>query len=245
MHQDWQVVLPHVCPAWNLQECLASMGPVPVPLLIVDNSRDGDTRSMDLPASAEVISHPDNLGVAASWNLGLRRGATWTLILSASIRFGPGGITRMLEGVRPLVNEYGLELGSWDHRADGPWNVGWKCIMFGRALVERIGEFDENYHPAYCEDRDFGHRARLAFRAIPWVKGGVEEAGVTKIGDAVAWKHGAMGPAPPTQWNWEYYCEKWGVVGDIETYLTPFNNPANGLDYWPDPSERIQRWRER
>lgn len=242
---DWQIVIPHVMPRWNLEQCLASMGTPPVPLLIVDNSPTSDTRTMTIPDNTEVVWHPDNLGVAASWNLGLRRGAKWTLIVSASIRFEAGGIARMLEAVAPLANEYGLELGSWDRRADGPWNVGWKCIIIGRALVDRIGEFDENLYPAYIEDRDYGHRARLAFGAIPWLKGGVEVAGVTKIGDAVAWKHGAMGPNPPTQWNWEYYREKWGVVGDTETYVTPFNDPSVGLDYWPDPTARIQRWRLR
>lgn len=242
---DWQIVLPHITPRWNLEACLASMGAVPVPLLIVDNSKDSDTRSMLLPTGGEVALYPDNLGVGASWNLGLMRGARWTLLLSASIRFGPGGLTKMLDGITPLVGEYGLELGSWDRRADGDWNVGWKCITIGRALVDRIGYFDENLYPAYNEDRDYGHRARMAFGAIPWLKGGVEEAGVTKIGDAIAWKHGAMGPQPPTEWNWEYYCEKWGVVDGVETFLTPFNDPTNGLDYWPDPHARIRRWRER
>ena len=242
---DWQIVLPHICPSFNLEACLASMGPVPVPLLLVDNSQRGDASTLSMPSGIEVVACPDNAGVAASWNLGLRRGARWTLLLSASIRFGPGGLAKMIEEITPLVGDYGLELGSRNPRADGDWNVGWKSIVIGRPLVDRIGLFDENMYPAYYEDRDYGHRARMAFGAIPWFKGGVEEAGVMKVGDAMAWKHGAMGPEPPTQWNWGYYCEKWGVVGDEETFLTPFNDPTKGLDYWPDPRERIRRWRDR
>jgi len=226
---DWQIVLPHIGPRANLEGCLASMQTVEVPLLIVDNSVAGDTHAMTLPQRAEIESHPRNLGVAASWNRGLARGAHWTLILSASMRFGPGGLTAFVEAASKAANAYGTDCGKFVFH----------CTVIGRATVERIGRFDENFYPAYFEDNDYWRRMILAGITgceDAWLPRFAPLPGMHCVGSGMAVQGGFVPMADPTS-SRDYFIRKWGGPPACEVFRFPFNDASKDLEWWPPRGE--------
>jgi hypothetical protein len=239
----WQVVMPVIGPQWNLEGFLSTVGAVNVPFLIVDNSPSSFTDYLDIPAGIEVEKHPENLGVAASWNRGVHRGADLTLVLSSSIRFADGGLQHLIDYADEHANQYGLQFGGYPMQPDGLWNVGWKCIVFGRELFDLVGCFDENFFPGYFEDLDFSYRTFLALgkREFPLAQGDSDAAGVSKVGDALAVSNGFGFPEGVRRSGdvvRDYFLRKWGGPSCEEKYWHPFNDENRDIRYWPSPPSR-------
>lgn len=224
--QEWQCVCPWIAPRTNLEGLLETLGEFTVPFLIVDNSPTSETKTMNLPKGIEVEYYPNNLGVAASWNRGLIRGAKWTLIVSASVRFG-NGLQSFIDGASKRASAYGLNPRMAMH-----------LYVIGKATVDEIGYPDENFYPIYEEDIDLWRRMIL---------GGITGDGrselpyyhpddVTVVGDAMALKSGAI--KFDMSENYAYTVRKWGMRAPHTeaAYKHPFNNPANPLSFWEKPS---------
>ena len=206
---EYVAVLPSIHPPWT-DRCLAGLAPeIRDRLLIVDNTIR-------------------NRGVAASWNLGIRRmyeaEADWTIILSAALRFGePGGMDFVAELDTDAV---AIEAGH---------GIGWHLIAFPRRVFDRVGMFDENFF-AYWEDIDFARRVSLGFALTDpyWAKVSVDVA-------IAGFSHGvALAGVKVDNVRLEnYYKAKWGGPKGGETNDRPFDDPARGLDWWPPaPRER-------
>jgi hypothetical protein len=203
------------------------MGEIPIPLLIVDNSPTSDTKSMILPRNVEAVCYPENLGVPASWNMGIDRGAKWTLIISASMRFG-GRFADFIEGASKRASAYGLNPRMAMH-----------LYVIGRAMVDEIGKFDIVFYPSYWDDTD-------GFRRM--IRAGITGCGtselpyyhpeyVTCIGDAVALRSGIL--KVDFQRNLDKYKRKWGGEPTQETFDWPYNNPNLSLSFTGEPPEGI------
>lgn len=94
------------------------------------------------------VDLPSNLGVASSWNLGIKMlpfESCW-FFSSADTWYEPGALS-LLQTAKPdaiTLSE------SFPH---------WQTFAVGEQVVERIGLFDEGFHPAYFEDDDYLWRA--------------------------------------------------------------------------------------
>lgn len=221
-NRDFHIVMPHIGPKWNLDEFLASAGDLGgLPFLLIDNSPDGQAKAMNLPI--EVEAHPENLGTAMSWNLGIARGKKYTLILSVSTRFPPGGIKGYLERARHWVNDFGFY---------SP--IGGHCHVIGFEMVNEIGLFDVSFRPAYAEDTDHGYRLTLS-RIHP--EGSIpvfHPVGLSIRGSAIAIQNNPQVDQRVAEREL-YYFQKWGGAQCKEIFTRPFNNPDNPLAYWPMP----------
>lgn len=95
-----------------------------------------------------VWSMPSNLGVAPSWNLGIKATphADGWLLLNSDAYFAPGQ----------------LEAFYGDCSVDRivKTEKAWSCVWVGRNVVGKIGLFSECYVPAYFEDNDYELRAK-------------------------------------------------------------------------------------
>lgn len=202
----WQVVIPCIGPSVLLYGCLTSMltpAETPsTPVLVVDNSADG----LHIPNWCEVERHPDNLGVAASWNRGLARDADLTLLLSASMRFA-NGLDAFVEAATLYANPYGLTFAEHSFHA----------IAIGRRLVERIGFFDEGFWPCEYEDADYRHRMHMAGIPIEHLPN-VGDLGLTCVGNSIA---GHLGLVPKSDGPRERYLAKWGGDPGAEQWDVP------------------------
>lgn len=106
-----------------------------------------------------ILNMPSNLGVAASWNLGIKllpHDNRW-FFASNDMVYGPGALEKLSEARRDEITLSDVF----------PF---WHVFCVGETAFQRLGFFDEALHPAYHEDKDYERRAARAevpVRKIP------------------------------------------------------------------------------
>ena len=139
---------------YDLLERMLDSVDVPVQhLLIIDNGRGTDTLELsDKFAKVTHLRMPANLGVAGSWNLGIKSfpyAHRW-FIFSNDVVFRPGALEKLATARRDEITL----------TADAPH---WQAFALGDEAVTDLGLFDEcGFYPAYFEDNDYIRRAEFA-----------------------------------------------------------------------------------
>ncbi len=221
-----------------MDNCFATIDPkYHKNLYLVDNTEKGFAHKYGV----NYEHHPENLGIPRSWNIGAHKAVAgdydYLVIMSATILFEKG-MNDLVASMEANANPWGLET-----------QHGWHMICFKPAIFERIGYFDENFYPAYYEDSDMIRRMELAGIHNPMSKTQrlpKVEVSAGFQGDAHALKKGGLkvNMGAMTQ----YFIDKWGHDNDFSSqemrdnlFNYPFNNPANGIDYFPDNSIEVLR----
>jgi GT2 family glycosyltransferase len=94
------------------------------------------------------MNMPSNLGVATSWNLGIKMTpfASGWILLNSDAWFMPDKLEKFWNGCdRDEI-----------HLTGSP---DWACAWIGSEVVKDVGLFCESFHPAYFEDNDYERRA--------------------------------------------------------------------------------------
>lgn len=185
------VVVPWIGPKRLLRECIDSMQieETNASLLVVNNSGE-------------------NLGIAGSWNKGLRVGCNWTLLLSAAMYFPTG-----LEEIQNQIishgpSDYGVRID--DH--------SFHAFAMHRRLVDFVGEFDEGFYPMEYEETDYRHRMKLV--GIDWYDLPTIKTDAICVGSTIA---GQEGFVPKSDSPRLHYLSKWGGDPGEEKFSSPFN----------------------
>lgn len=132
-----------------LQRMLSSIDYPIGHVLIIDNGNMID--QLKLPAEIKeltVLTMPANLGVAGSWNLGIKSfpfDPQW-LIVSDDVVFPAGA----LEEYSKLADSTAIQFFDVSPK--------WACFSVGQTVVEKAGLACELFHPAYFEDNDWERR---------------------------------------------------------------------------------------
>ncbi len=102
-----------------------------------------------------------NQGVASSWNAILTSfpEAPFALLVNNDVVFAPGVLAQVIERVDPSRPQFLPLL---------PAPQEFSAFAMTPAAWDRVGLFDANFHPAYCEDLDYAERLR-ACEAIEWI----------------------------------------------------------------------------
>ena len=121
-------------------------------LVIIDNGNALNTSTgwpVEHVQRTSVIKMPANLGVAGSWNLGIKATpfAPWWLIANHDVTFKPGALGQFeqMAATDTLVLNGGPQ--------------PWCAFAIGEDVIRAVGLFDEALHPAYFEDDDYLRRA--------------------------------------------------------------------------------------
>jgi GT2 family glycosyltransferase len=201
-----------IVPTLNRADLLAQMlQSIDVPVgkvVIIDNGQC--VTEPWIHDTYDVVSLPHNIGVAASWNLGIKAtpSARWWLIVNDDIIFAPGDLAEIEKVVSPF--EPAL------------WQAQWfSAFAITPAVLQVVGWFDENFVNGYCEDDDYARRCALAGVPIHVVPSGIVHLGSQSIrSDEWYWGQNAVSfPA-----NVAYFEAKWGgSMKGGETFETPFN----------------------
>jgi GT2 family glycosyltransferase len=125
-------------------------------LLIIDNGAGVNTESLKLSLNSNFqkttqLSMPANLGVAGSWNLGIKSfpyADRW-FIVSNDVVFRPGALEKLATARRDEITLSGAA-------------PHWQAFALGDEAVDTLGLFDESLFPAYFEDNDYMRRAKFA-----------------------------------------------------------------------------------
>lgn len=183
-----------------------------------------------IPAEIEAIRLPHNIGVSAAWNLGMKVTPTapWWLIANSDLTFGPGDLARLDATV--------------DEDSDTHYfMLGMSAFALTKHTLDRVGWFDENFHPAYDEDLDWDRRARLVDCERVEVGFTGEHVGSATIRSdpELRTRNGTTHAA-----NDAYYARKWGGPKQGgERFLTPFDGGGHVGSWRLEPSRlREQSW---
>ena len=122
-------------------------------LVVIDNG--SVVEDLDPPTCVQgltVLRMPANLGVAGSWNLGIKATpfAPWWLIANFDVTW-PAGSLAAFDELRPSGS---LALGGG--------SPAWCAFAIGEDVIARVGLFDEAFHPGYFEDDDMQRRCEAA-----------------------------------------------------------------------------------
>ena len=147
-----------------LYRMLASVDAKVDHLIVIDNGGcvdDFECYDNEQIQRVSVIHMPANLGVAGSWNLGIKAApfASWWLVCNFDITWPAGSLARFVSEAR--VGALVLSGGA----------PPWCAFVIGEEVVERVGLFDESLHPAYFEDDDMVRRCYEA--GLPIVRSGI------------------------------------------------------------------------
>ena len=201
-----------VVPVLNRPELLdALLRSVDVPIgrtVVIDN---GDVVTRPAERDFRVIRPGANLGVAASWNLGVKSTplVPWWLIVNSDVAFVPGDLKAIADGMR-----------TFSPRVVQLRNVGFSAFAVNAATFERVGLFDENLHPAYFEDNDFAYRCVAAGIEILTVsEGQTKHVGSATIFASQSYRDQNF---RTFESNKAYYVAKWGGMPGNEKHQHPF-----------------------
>ena len=128
-------------------------------LLVIDNGGVCYTMHNSFVAKTSILRLPSNLGVAASWNLGIKlfpMAKFWTFS-SADVVFEPNALKNLFEG--SASNRLALaELAPH-----------YQAFSIGDQVIDEVGLFDESFYPIYFEDNDFERRVRAKNLEVAYV----------------------------------------------------------------------------
>lgn len=183
----------------------------------------------------DAVNLPHNIGVAAAWNLVFKLfpSSPWWAIVNDDLVFAPGDLRRLVEA----MTDTSPHLVTLD---------GFSAFAINQAALERVGYFDENFVPAYCEDADYEYRCKLAHVPILQISAELHHDRSSSIQDP--YYGGQNTRTYPV--NTAYYKAKWGgSLRGGETYLSPFDNGSDPACWigdarrrreldWPDHAAR-------
>lgn len=211
-----------------------------------NNGRGQITKELDELASRphpfikqfHICHLPHNIGCAGAWNMIIKSFITapYWIIANHDLQFGPG----MLESMVSKAND--PEVGMVHCSASGEYvgddisrNLGsFECFLLKDWVVEKIGLFDENIYPGYCEDVDYILRIvnnpfKRLVTNVPYLHGEVNYAST----GSQTWRNDVSLKQKidiAHYFNREYIFSKWGCFWDekwenMNPYKTPFNIP--------------------
>jgi hypothetical protein len=199
-------------------------------LFLIDNSEDKWLKRFE--GRGATIIYPDqNIGVARSWNEGIKQGKEYNFFVSSSVKFNQG-FNQVIDIVEKMIEEKapGIEYGFFTQ-------LGWHMNCLTQKTIDIVGYFDENFYPAYEEDVDMCRRIYLA--GIHANQKGETLGGVVPCAviDAQPFEIATTLKRAGLQVNFaalrQYYIKKWGGDHEQETYTIPFNMPERDLKYFP------------
>jgi len=197
---------------------------VPDRILVVDNGGNWEPSATSRePVPLEIIRPGRNLGVAASWNLLHRITAADELILlNDDVLVAPETLQRMVSCPQPFVAVSDTPGFAARRHDPGVLVSDWACFLQRAEVWRDVGEYDEQFWPAYYEDADYDYRMRLAGQAVTRLP-------CEGLSHHVSSSLRRISPEQRTEFerafrlNAIYYQRKWGGPPGTEQFLEPWN----------------------
>ena len=173
--------------------------------IIVDNAHQDifDHRNVT------VLRKGKNLGVAASWNLlatiAFDRGHNGIVLVNDDVYWGKKQAEVDDFMARQSENEFVVPPNCWCN------------FLLTQKIFNKVGQFDEDFYPAYYEDNDYRYRLRLL--DVPYVQSEFFYVEIYRGSQSIA-----KDPELIKYSNCEcVYIRKWGGGPGGETFTTPHN----------------------
>jgi GT2 family glycosyltransferase len=177
------IVIPVLNHLHYTKQCLEDLfanTEIPIRVIVVNNgSSDGTSEYLASLPELTVINNEINRGCAAAWNQGVKAGQSpWVVILNNDVLLPKAWLEGLLayaeesnsDIVSPAMRghacDYDLEnyAAAFTKSMSTVFRKGEAhgvCFMVRRSVIEKIGDFDENFRIGQYEDADFFRRAKL------------------------------------------------------------------------------------
>lgn len=194
-------------------------------ILIIDNGNQNihlEKYSLELNQKTTIYIPGNNLGVASSWNYGLRQFRNkedypWTLILNDDIVLDTNQIQKIKKELESQFSDKALVVGTfyWSVFAINQLN----CPL--ELFINDGDIFDGSFYPAYFEDNDLAYRIslinpHLAYYGWYGMKPSIERNSMT------------IKKNPSLNNNFHNnkirFIQKWGGAPTTEQFKDPFNH---------------------
>lgn len=236
------LTIPHMNRPDLLRRCIQSIDYPVGDLVLIQNGRDQDTEIefvlrllQEVPVNRFTHIRGPNLGCSASWNFAMIAfpAAPFWMFAGNDVEFHPGTLFKMYSAARDHGDEYAIMFG----------NLGHSMFIQTRRGTRRVGLYDWNIFPAYCEDCDFMWRVRCAGEKHLDVEGATATHGTPDMpGSCTIHSNQRMRDENHRTHgnNFDYYRRKWGGMPGEEQFETAFNDhfPENSLIFDPDMRAR-------
>jgi GT2 family glycosyltransferase len=176
-------------------------------IYIMDNGNQNWTIKEQLPSNFHFINNEKNIGVAASWTRLLNliyEEHEFALIMNDDIYFG-----KKEHEVLNYINA--------QHQLFSTTTGTWCNFLLNFDVFLHIGDFDENFFPAYFEDNDYAYRLKLE---------GITPIQTNFLNPEIYRNSMTIEKQPELNQNFEknkqYYIQKWGGLPGEETRTTEF-----------------------
>lgn len=179
-------------------------------IYIVDNGKQGIAEKYKDHELITVFEPEQNLGVAGSWNLlckSIYENHDYALLLNDDIYLGYGRATVS----RSMV---------WDNVGLTQSSKNFSVVLLSKSLYDDLGEFDEQFYPAYFEDSDYLYRLKMRYKCLQRID--------TTL-DPRDFMQSQTYEKEPQKYmniifeNKERYINKWGGLPFMEQYRKPYN----------------------
>jgi GT2 family glycosyltransferase len=133
-----------------LEQMIASIDYPIGELLIIDNGGDAGTYTNEHISKIRILNLPSNLGVPASWNLGIKLYpfAPYWVISSNDVVFEKGTLEILAKALDP------------DKLILTKASPHYQTFAVGENIVDKVGLFDEGLYPIFFEDNDYHQRVQ-------------------------------------------------------------------------------------
>lgn len=123
-------------------------------VIIIDNGNNLNNISCDAAKTIHIAKMPFNIGVAASWNLGIKMTpfAEWWLISNDDIIWSDKGLRHYCSSIKE--NSIVTSTLTSDNSFSG--------FAIHETVIQKVGLFDEYYYPACGEEVNYISRADSA-----------------------------------------------------------------------------------
>jgi GT2 family glycosyltransferase len=165
-----------------------------------------------LPLNTMVINPGKQISVAGAWNLILRECEDWVIISNDDVEFYDTTVASLVSVAETEEAEFVYP----SHDKGSMFCV----FLIKHSILDTVGEFDEQFFPAYFEDNDFHRRMRIAGTKEAWAL----NAGYTHIKSATVKSFNRDELELHHQnfrLNEKRYADKWGGVPGKETLEKP------------------------
>lgn len=153
---------------------------IPVDIVVIDNaSSDGTAQWLATQNDIYYVFNESPASVAASWNMGLKyffivMDCEYCLVVNNDVELMPQTYRYLLADGGEFVTAVGARfIPAGDGVTDDTKALqevinnarphpDFSCYLIRRTLYEKVGEFDENFKIAFCEDGDYDLRMNKA-----------------------------------------------------------------------------------
>lgn len=190
-----------------------------------------NNRMMERYPESDIVLLNNDVTVTPNWLLELYRAAYLSekIGISGSKILYPDG--RLQEfGAELYADGTGRNIGKFQDAADPPYSrlttCGYVsgCAMYiKRTTIERIGTFDERFHPCYCEDSDYCYTAK--------------EQGLATVvtPKSIVYHYEGATSGRDTESGFKAY-----QMINMQKFLEKHRDKANGIDWHIPESESIE-----